>query len=73
MVRFGIDRRYWTLDKSTKNRFPLTRSTYRAFRYSFGSVLVGSLLITVVEIIRLFLYKVQRQVSKSQVLFINNL
>jgi hypothetical protein len=60
---------YWTTDKSTL-KAPLTRATWRAFRYSFGSVLIGSLLITIVELIRIVLYKVQRHVAKSKVTYL---
>ncbi|KAI8906402.1 plasma-membrane choline transporter-domain-containing protein [Gorgonomyces haynaldii] len=56
---------YWTLDKKQKIHLPVMRSLGRTCRYHLGSIAIGSLLITIVELIRLFLYQLQRQVSKS--------
>lgn len=35
---------------------PVTRSFYRAFRYHLGSIAFGSLLVAIVQIVRLYLY-----------------
>lgn len=57
---------YWTMDKSKKlPPHTVTTSAWRAFRYHLGSVILGSLLITIVELIRFFLYNMQKQVAKS--------
>lgn len=58
---------YWTQDKSKKlGRLPVTQSAWRAIRYHLGSVIIGALLITIVELIRLFLYQLQKQIASSK-------
>jgi Plasma-membrane choline transporter len=58
---------YWTMDKDAKMKSPILRSVGRTFRYHLGSVAVGSLLIAIVEFIRVLLYQVQRQVAKTKI------
>lgn len=59
---------YWLADKNSRvGRLPILRSLYRAFRYHLGSIAIGSLLITIVEVIRIMLYQLQRQVAKSKI------
>ncbi|KAI8900388.1 plasma-membrane choline transporter-domain-containing protein [Globomyces pollinis-pini] len=57
---------YWQVDKSTKLRLPVLRSFGRAVFYHLGSIVLGAFLITIVEIIRILLYQLQRQVSRSK-------
>lgn len=57
---------YWTADKKKKlGHMPVLHAAWRAFRYHLGSVIIGALLITIVELIRLFLYQLQKQVASS--------
>jgi hypothetical protein len=56
---------YWTFDKKTTLQAPVLNSVIRAFKYSFGSVILGSLLITIVELIRIALYNLQKQIASS--------
>jgi hypothetical protein len=58
---------YWTLDKTEKLRSPIIRSISRTCRYHLGSIAVGSLLIAIVEFIRVILYQIQRQASRSKI------
>ncbi|KAI8912479.1 plasma-membrane choline transporter-domain-containing protein [Gorgonomyces haynaldii] len=57
---------YWVQDKTQIVPFPITKSFYRTCRYHLGSVALGSLLITIIELIRLFLYQLQAKVAKSK-------
>jgi hypothetical protein len=54
---------YWTLDKTQKLRSPVLRSVSRTCRYHLGSIALGSLLIAVVELIRIIFYQVTKQVN----------
>jgi solute carrier family 44 (choline transporter-like protein), member 1 len=56
---------YWTFDKKTSLQAPVINSFIRAVKYSFGSVILGSLLITIVELIRIALYNLQKQIASS--------
>jgi hypothetical protein len=56
---------YWTKDKSQTFHFPVLSSLKRTLVYHLGSILLGSLLITIVELIRIVLYQLQKKVAKS--------
>lgn len=58
---------YWTMDKTEKLDRPLIRSASRTCRYHLGSIAIGSLLIAIVEFIRILLYQVARQASRSKI------
>lgn len=64
---------YWTRDKSHSLTLPLTRSAIRAFKYSFGSVIIGALLITIVELIRIALYEFQKKIAASNNVYLKYL
>jgi hypothetical protein len=57
---------YWTFDKTQKLKRPVIRSVGRTCRYHLGSIAIGSLLIAIVELIRIVLYQVSRQVAKTR-------
>ncbi|KAJ3272223.1 hypothetical protein HDV01_005877 [Terramyces sp. JEL0728] len=57
---------YWTMNKKKMPRFPVMRSFARTLLYHLGSIALGSLLIAIVEFIRLVLYEIQRRIKKTQ-------
>ncbi|KAI9332914.1 plasma-membrane choline transporter-domain-containing protein [Zopfochytrium polystomum] len=57
---------YWTMDKSNLPPRPVTRSLYRTVRYHLGSVALGSLLIAVVQTIRVLTWVSAKQVAKTR-------
>ncbi|KAJ3272222.1 hypothetical protein HDV01_005876 [Terramyces sp. JEL0728] len=57
---------YWTMDKKKSLKLPVLRSLGRTLLYHLGSIAVGSLLIAIVEFIRILLYEVQRRIKKTQ-------
>ena len=57
---------YWTLDKSTMRRLPIFRSFYRTMRYHLGSIAFGSLIIALVQVLRLVLEYVDRKTRAAQ-------
>jgi hypothetical protein len=57
---------YWAADKNAPLQRPVLKSLGRVFFYHLGSICVGSILITIVECIRLFLWHLQKRVAKSQ-------
>ncbi|KAJ3360421.1 hypothetical protein HDU91_004600 [Kappamyces sp. JEL0680] len=57
---------YWSVDKKARLYFPVMKSFFRTLRYSLGSIAVGSLLIAIVEFIRIVLYQAQRYATKSK-------
>lgn len=56
---------YWSLDKTVKFRLPVLKSFGRTLRYHLGSIAAGSLLIAIVEFIRVILYQIQRKAQQS--------
>ncbi|KAJ3269102.1 hypothetical protein HDV01_001875 [Terramyces sp. JEL0728] len=58
---------YWLPDKTRKMHLPVIRSLGRVFRYHLGSMVLGAAIITIVELIRIFLFHIQKKVSKSKV------
>ncbi|KAJ3105822.1 hypothetical protein HDU97_007466 [Phlyctochytrium planicorne] len=66
----GFATYYWTLDKRAIRKFPVTKSFWRAIRYHLGSVCLGSFLIAVVQLIRVILWFVGRQMKKSKIKFL---
>lgn len=56
---------YWTMDKKQKFRYPVMKSLSRVCRFHLGSIAVGSLLIAIVEFIRILVYQIQKKVQKS--------
>ncbi|BFZ20245.1 hypothetical protein BsWGS_23284 [Bradybaena similaris] len=58
---------YWAWDKSTDiPAFPLLSSFYRCIRYHTGSLAFGSLIISVVQLIRAFLEYVNRKLKGTE-------
>ncbi|KAJ3253641.1 hypothetical protein HK103_000429 [Boothiomyces macroporosus] len=64
---------YWTMDKKKSLKFPVMRSFGRVLLYHLGSIALGSLLIAIVEFIRLVLYEIQRRVKKTNNQFLTYL
>ena len=62
---------YWSSDKNTSLTGAVTKSGYRALRYHLGSVLIGALLITIVELIRVYVLTIQRQIAKLKNPYLN--
>ena len=56
---------YWARDKSQIMKLTVLNAFTRTMVYHLGSIILGSLLITIVELIRILLYQLQKQVSKS--------
>jgi choline transporter-like protein 2/4/5 len=57
---------YWAWDKKTDiPTFPLGSAFYRSFRYHTGSMAFGSLLVSVVQLIRAFLEYVDRKMKRA--------
>ena len=57
---------YWTLDKTDIRRLPIGRSFYRTMRYHLGSLAFGSLIIAVVQMVRLVLEYIDRKTKNAQ-------
>ncbi|KAJ3083414.1 hypothetical protein HK102_001080 [Quaeritorhiza haematococci] len=57
---------YWTLDKRNVPALPLVISIWRAFRYHLGSVALGSLLLALVRMVRLFLWYARRKTKTAR-------
>ncbi|KAJ3043032.1 hypothetical protein HDV00_005939 [Rhizophlyctis rosea] len=57
---------YWTLDKRRIPSFPVLRSLYRTIRYHLGSIALGSVLIAIVQIIRIALGMFARKAKMTQ-------
>ncbi|KAJ3320999.1 hypothetical protein HDV06_004658 [Boothiomyces sp. JEL0866] len=64
---------YWTMNKKKMPRLPVMRSFGRVLLYHLGSIALGSLLIAIVEFIRLVLYEIQRRVKKTKNQFLTYL
>jgi hypothetical protein len=64
---------YFTFDKKHLPVFPVLRSFYRVFRYNLGSVALGSLLVAIVQTIRLVFWYVRRKAlgTSRRVPFVN--
>nr|KAJ3422399.1 hypothetical protein HK105_008263 [Polyrhizophydium stewartii] len=56
---------YWSLDKKTRQHLPVLHSFGRVCRYHLGSVALGSLLIAIVELVRIILMFLQRRARQS--------
>jgi hypothetical protein len=54
---------YWARDKKALPSFPVMKSLGRTFRYHLGSLAFGSLIIAIVQLIRLILVELQRRVK----------
>jgi len=55
---------YWTRDKTKMPSSPVSRSIWRAFRYHMGSIAIGSLVLTVVKLIKWGLVYITRKTKK---------
>jgi hypothetical protein len=62
-VAGAVAQYYWSPDKKKPMGSPVIESFGRVMKYHLGSILLGSLLITIVEMIRILLF--QLQVLKS--------
>lgn len=56
---------YWTMPKSQLESSPLMNSFKRAFRFHLGTIAFGSLIITIIRIIRLLLDALKNSLKKS--------
>ncbi|KAJ8327466.1 hypothetical protein QVD99_007994 [Batrachochytrium dendrobatidis] len=56
---------YWTLNKKELQHLPVLHSFYRVCRYHLGSVALGSFLLTLIEMVRIVLWYIQRQAQKT--------
>ncbi|KAJ3006370.1 hypothetical protein HKX48_000155 [Thoreauomyces humboldtii] len=54
---------YWARDKKHLPRLPVLRALGRTFRYHLGSLAFGSLLIAIVQLIRILILMVQKRVQ----------
>lgn len=60
---------YWTLDKSNRKNLaahPITASLFRAVRYHLGTIAFGSLIIAIVQMVRIALAYLDRQTKAIQ-------
>ena len=60
---------YWTLDKSDRKnlaKHPISSSLYRAVRYHLGTICFGSLIIAIVQLVRIALAYLDRQTKGLQ-------
>ncbi|TPX35404.1 hypothetical protein SeMB42_g07177 [Synchytrium endobioticum] len=62
----GIASWYWCRDKRALPFMPVTKSFFRAIFWHLGSVCLGGAILTIVETIRLFLFKAQATAQASQ-------
>ncbi|ORZ33107.1 plasma-membrane choline transporter-domain-containing protein [Catenaria anguillulae PL171] len=56
---------YWSRVKTNLPRFPVAGAFWRCFRYHLGSIALGSMLIAIVQLIRLLLAEAQRKLKGS--------
>lgn len=65
---------YWRLNKDERvGILPVLQSMYRVIRYHLGSVAIGALLVTIVEMIRITLYQLQKNIADSKVPYLKYL
>ncbi|KAE9005250.1 hypothetical protein PF005_g12490 [Phytophthora fragariae] len=57
---------YWTLDKRQVPARPVLRSVWRTIRYHFGSVAFGSLIIAIVQFVRIALEYVDQKMRAAK-------
>ena len=57
---------YWARDKRALPSTPLLNSLGRVLRYHMGSIALGSLVIAVVQVVRVLMWHVQRQLRATQ-------
>lgn len=57
---------FWTVDKKDLPRFPLAKSLYTAVVYHTGSVAFGSLIIAIVQLIRVILEYIEVQLKGKE-------
>jgi choline transporter-like protein 2/4/5 len=57
---------YWTLDKRTMRSFPVIRSYWRTLRYHLGSIAFGSLIIAIVQMIRIALEYIDQKMRSTK-------
>ncbi|KAJ3417562.1 hypothetical protein HDV05_000019 [Chytridiales sp. JEL 0842] len=56
---------YWTLDKRAIRLAPVTQAFWRTIRYHLGSICLGSLLLSVVQILKLIVNLIRRKLSSN--------
>ncbi|KAH6568223.1 hypothetical protein BASA50_010574 [Batrachochytrium salamandrivorans] len=61
----AIAKWYWTMNKKERQHLPVIHSFYRVLRYHLGSVALGSFLLTILELVRILLWYIQRQAQKT--------
>ncbi|OXU17321.1 hypothetical protein TSAR_001369 [Trichomalopsis sarcophagae] len=57
---------YWTLNKNNVGNYALIESTSKTLRYHLGTVAIGSLILTILQIIRRFLESLKKEADKSE-------
>lgn len=57
---------YWTLDKRQVRSMPVLRSWWRAIRYHFGSLAFGSLIIAIVQFLRIVLEYIDHKMRSAK-------
>ena len=57
---------YWTLDKTSIQRVPVFRSFYRVLRYHLGTLAFGSLIIAIVQAVRIALEYLDHKTKDAQ-------
>ncbi|KAJ3265797.1 hypothetical protein HDU77_003817 [Chytriomyces hyalinus] len=61
---------YWVLDKMDMQKHPITKSAYRTIRYHLGSIAFGSMLIAIVQTLRVIMLLFKRMAKKSKLKFL---
>jgi len=57
---------YWVHDKHDMPRFPVATSLGRIIRYHLGSLMFGSLILSIVQFIRFLLQQLEKKVNKTE-------
>jgi len=65
-VAGSVNKYYWARDKSEMSSRPIRIAFYNAIRYHFGSLVFGSLIIAIVQFIRLVLAYIDQKTKKLQ-------
>ncbi|KAL8600551.1 hypothetical protein ACOMHN_005045 [Nucella lapillus] len=66
IVAGAFTTQFWTRNKALVSQLAICSSLWRAFRYHLGSVALGSLIIAIVRMVRVFLEYVSNRVRRAQ-------
>ncbi|KAJ3328755.1 hypothetical protein HDU76_009343 [Blyttiomyces sp. JEL0837] len=64
---------YWTLDKRAMRAMPVTRSFQRAVTYHLGSAALGSLVISIIQLLRFTLFLARRSAKKYKMKVVSSI